>query len=142
MKINPMNSINFGHKILVADDDSHNREMVGFTLKHFLGKDTVELTEVGSAQKAIEALDSGDKFDLVVTDGHMESSSPDGKVMDADGIRVIERSKKSNIPAILCSSDDRLKYAAEDLGAKILPKGDMSFIVKLGEAAKNLLKIS
>lgn len=137
-----VSSINFGHNVLIADDDPMMRKSTSLILKHFLPADTLELTEVGSAKEAIDKINSNHKFDLVVTDGHMESSLSGINIIDADGIKVIKKSKESNIPSILASSDDRLKPFAEDLGAKFLDKVDSSFVAKMGQMVKNILKIN
>ena len=126
------NKINFGNKILVAEDDDLTRRLIIKFLNKF---DTFEIQEAKTKKEAIKVIHSVDKLDLVITDGHMGSSSPMGNDFDADGINVIKAAKEHKYPTILCSGDSNLRPIAEELGSNVILK-DVS---KFGENLNPLL---
>jgi two-component system response regulator PilR (NtrC family) len=68
-------------RILVCDDEAGLREM----LEVLLRRASYEVASTGSVQGAIELLESGQRFDLVITDLAM----PDGS-----GMQVLEAAKR------------------------------------------------
>lgn len=121
------NKINFGHKILVAEDDTLTRRLIVKFLKNFDTSDTFEIQEATTGQEALKAIHSGDKFDLIMTDGHMGTSQPGLNSFDADGIKVIKAAKEHKCPTILCSGDEALKSIAEGLGSNTIVKDISKF---------------
>lgn len=123
--ITRINGISFSSyiKILVADDEESVRELHKFTLKRsFLPEDTLEIINVNNVWEAEKAFHTQNIFDLVVTDGHMGTSSSGIDTITADGIKVAEMAKARHIPVILCSADNGLKVFSEKVGAFFLEK--------------------
>ena len=120
-----INGISFSsyRKILVADDEESVRELHKFTLKRsFLPEDILEIVNVKNLGEAEKAFNPQNVFDLVVTDGHMGTSSCGIDTITADGIKVAEMAKARHIPVILCSGDNGLKGFSEKAGAFFLEK--------------------
>jgi CheY-like chemotaxis protein len=124
---NPENKERLKKRILVADDEEMIREITVY----FLDAYGYEVVTVKDGQELLDKLNSGEKFDAVISDNNMPKMK---------GIEVLEYIRKNpkfeKIPFILRSGmgDSDLEQRVKEFGGKYLEKPD------LPEDLKNLLK--
>jgi CheY-like chemotaxis protein len=138
LKNSNSSALKFGQKVLIAEDDSVTRLLLKKGLSKKLG-DSFEFVEATNVKEADKALHSGDKFDLVITDGHMGTSTPGISTVDADGVKVVQMANEEHFPVILHSSDDHLKPVVEDLKAPFVMKTGL--LEDLASVVKKVLNI-
>lgn len=102
-------------RVLVCEDD----DMVIKVIQIALQSKNVDLTIARNGQQAIDRLEKGEEFDLIVTDLHMPHKNGD------DILRVVREDLKSNTPIVMFSSDGE-----EEVIALALKLGINDFIVK------------
>lgn len=81
--------------LLVVDDEEDIRELVAMAVEAEFDDDVIE---VSSGNEAIALLESGQRFDLIVSDYNMQEGT------GGDLFRYVSE-KKLGIPFVLCSSD-------------------------------------
>jgi CheY-like chemotaxis protein len=113
-------------RVLVCDDDDMVIKVVQIALKD---KD-VDLTIARDGQQAIDRLEKGEQFDLILTDLHMPNKNGD------DILKLVREEMKSQTPIVMFSSDGE-----EEVIALALKLGINDFIVKPVTVDKFLKKI-
>jgi len=115
-------------RVLIADDErftNDTNELILPTLVKCPPGDTLEISRADSFEEAEEALDSGEQFDAVVTDGHYKSDK-DSYIGSGDGDGLIIAKKAANKigeqKVVLFSSDDSLKKPADNMGVHFIAK--------------------
>lgn len=111
-------------KILVCDDEEISLKVVQVALQDR----TDEIVLARDGRQAMELLNKGNDFDLVITDIHMPHYNGD------DILKLIREDQKKNTPIIMLSSDD-----GEEVIALALKQGVNEFIAKPLDA-KDLIK--
>lgn len=102
-------------RVLVCEDD----DMVIKVVQVALQDKNVSLTVARDGQQAIDRLEKGEEFDLILTDLHMPHKNGD------DILRVVREDMKRNTPIVMFSSDGE-----EEVIALALKLGINDFIVK------------
>lgn len=102
-------------RVLVCEDD----DMVIKVVQVALQDKNVSLTVARDGQQAIDRLEKGEEFDLILTDLHMPHKNGD------DILRVVREDMKKNTPIVMFSSDGE-----EEVIALALKLGINDFIVK------------
>lgn len=113
-------------RVLVCDDDDMVIKVVQIALKD----KNVDLTIARDGQQAIDRLENGEQFDLIITDLHMPNKNGD------DILRVVREDLGSKTPMIMFSSDGE-----EEVIALALKLGINDFIVKPVTVDKLLKKV-
>lgn len=102
-------------KVLVCDDD----EVVVKLVEVALSTENVSLTITRNGQDAIDLLENGQVFDLIITDLHMPFRNGD------EILALVRQDLKQKTPIIMLSSDGE-----EEVIALALKLGINDFIVK------------
>lgn len=102
-------------RVLVCEDD----DMVIKVVQIALQDKNVTLTVARDGQQAIDRLEKGEEFDLILTDLHMPHKNGD------DILRLVREDMKKNTPIVMFSSDGE-----EEVIALALKLGINDFIVK------------
>lgn len=113
-------------RILVCDDEDTVIKVVQIALND----KNVELIVARDGQQAIDRLEKGEQFDLIITDLHMPHRNGD------DILKLVREEMKSNTPIVMLSSDGE-----EEVIALALKLGINDFIVKPITVDKFLKKI-
>jgi CheY-like chemotaxis protein len=113
-------------RILVCDDEDTVIKVVQIALND----KNVELIVARDGQQAIDRLEKGEQFDLIITDLHMPHKNGD------DILKLVREEMKSNTPIVMLSSDGE-----EEVIALALKLGINDFIVKPITVDKFLKKI-
>ncbi|MCP3101476.1 response regulator [Myxococcus sp. K15C18031901] len=93
----------FSRKVLVVDDDADWREFLRLSLEE-LG---YEATEAADGREALESLQRGERYEVMLLDLHMPGMS---------GREVVERLPRGQLPRIVFLTS----AAAQDVGAALL----------------------
>jgi two-component system response regulator PilR (NtrC family) len=106
--------MNEAQHILVIDDESSVREMVSI----MLSRSGYKTSEVSDGHTAVELLQKGNRFDLVITDLTMENG---------DGMLVLDEIKKRDphCPVIMVTA-----YGTTDTAVEAMKKGAHDYISK------------
>lgn len=102
-------------RVLVCEDD----DMVVKVVQIALQDKNVDLTVARDGQQAMDRLEKGEEFDLILTDLHMPHKNGD------DILRLVREDMKKNTPIVMFSSDGE-----EEVIALALKLGINDFIVK------------
>jgi CheY-like chemotaxis protein len=102
-------------RVLVCEDD----DMVIKVVQIALQDKNVTLTVARDGQQAMDRLERGEEFDLILTDLHMPHKNGD------DILRLVREDMKKNTPIVMFSSDGE-----EEVIALALKLGINDFIVK------------
>ncbi len=102
-------------RVLVCEDD----DMVVKVVQIALQDKNVDLTVARDGQQAMDRLEKGEEFDLILTDLHMPHKNGD------DILRLVREDMKKNTPIVMFSSD-----GDEEVIALALKLGINDFIVK------------
>jgi CheY-like chemotaxis protein len=102
-------------RVLVCEDD----DMVIKVVQIALQDKNVTLTVSRDGQQAMDRLERGEEFDLILTDLHMPHKNGD------DILRLVREDMKKNTPIVMFSSDGE-----EEVIALALKLGINDFIVK------------
>lgn len=102
-------------RVLVCEDD----DMVVKVVQVALQDKNVTLTVARDGQQAIDRLEKGEEFDLILTDLHMPHKNGD------DILKLVREDLKRNTPIVMFSSDGE-----EEVIALALKLGINDFIVK------------
>jgi DNA-binding response OmpR family regulator len=102
-------------RILVCEDD----DMVVKVVQVALQDKNVNLTVARDGQQAMDRLEKGEEFDLILTDLHMPHKNGD------DILKFVREDMKKNTPIVMFSSD-----GDEEVIALALKLGINDFIVK------------
>lgn len=102
-------------RVLVCEDD----DMVVKVVQIALQDKNVTLTVARDGQQAIDRLEKGEEFDLILTDLHMPHKNGD------DILKLVREDMKKNTPIVMFSSDGE-----EEVIALALKLGINDFIVK------------
>jgi CheY-like chemotaxis protein len=113
-------------RILVCDDE----DTVIKVIQIALNDKNVELTVAHDGQQAIDRLEKGEQFDLIITDLHMPHKNGD------DILKLVREDMKSSTPIVMLSSDGE-----EEVIALALKLGINDYIVKPITVDKFLKKI-
>lgn len=130
-----MNNLTFcaTKRVLIADDFEMNRDLNTLFVQQCCQNngDEAEITAAEDFNEARIALDSGSKFDLVITDGHLGSKydKPEGSGF-GDGLIILQKANKKigAEKVIMMSSDDSLKTPVEENGCTFIEKGQLNTI--------------
>jgi CheY-like chemotaxis protein len=102
-------------RVLVCEDDDTVIKVVQIALQD----KNVTLTVARDGQQAIDRLEKGEEFDLILTDLHMPHKNGD------DILKLVREDMKKNTPIVMFSSDGE-----EEVIALALKLGINDFIVK------------
>lgn len=102
-------------RVLVCEDD----DMVIKVVQIALQDKNVDLTVARDGQQAMDRLEKGEEFDLILTDLHMPHKNGD------DILRLVREEQKKSTPIVMFSSDGE-----EEVIALALKLGINDFIVK------------
>jgi DNA-binding response OmpR family regulator len=102
-------------RVLVCEDD----DMVIKVVQIALQDKNVDLTVARDGQQAMDRLEKGEEFDLILTDLHMPYKNGD------DILRLVREDMKKTTPIVMFSSDGE-----EEVIALALKLGINDFIVK------------
>lgn len=102
-------------RVLVCEDD----DMVVKVVQVALQDKDVTLTVARDGQQAIDRLEKGEEFDLILTDLHMPHKNGDAI------LKLVREDMKKNTPIVMFSSDGE-----EEVIALALKLGINDFIVK------------
>lgn len=102
-------------RVLVCEDD----DMVVKVVQIALQDKNVDLTVARDGQQAMDRLENGEEFDLILTDLHMPHKNGD------DILKLVREDMKKNTPIVMFSSDGE-----EEVIALALKLGINDFIVK------------
>lgn len=113
-------------RILVCDDEPIVHKVAGVAFEAY----AVEVVHARDGRQALEHLNSGVDFDLIITDIHMPHYNGD------DILRVVRLDQKKNTPIVMLSSDGE-----EEVIKMALNQGVNDFIVKPIDATRLIKKV-
>lgn len=113
-------------RILVCDDEPIIHKVADVAFEPY----AVEVVHARDGRQAMEHLNGGAPFDLIITDIHMPHYNGD------DILRLVREEQKKNTPIVMLSSDGE-----EEVIKMALKQGVNDFIVKPVDATRLIKKV-